>query len=84
MARIKTEVQVVLDVPDELAPRLSKQDVCDTVTGIPHLGGAGAEVLVGERAVGRCQWTVEPNFDPVPAGETDVLWAEGDFDRVEG
>ena len=80
---LKTDVVVTIDVPDELAPRMTKQDVCDTAAHILRVAGSGSEVLIGGANYGECNWKVEPNFGDIPANEADVVSADDDFAAVE-
>lgn len=80
---VKTEVLVTLDVPDNLAPEMSKQDVCDTIAdAIGGLSGT-ALVMVRESSRGHCAWSLVPNFGDIPATEADVYSADDAFANVE-
>jgi hypothetical protein len=70
---LKIECQIVLEVPDDVAARMTKQDVCDTCAALFPLTGSGAD----------CSYRVEPNFGAIPADEATVCSADDAFENVE-
>ncbi len=71
MARVTLtfEVEMDIDVPDELAPRMTAQDVCDCADLAARAHGNTPIVLGNEVLSARCSWSMRPRHEELPFEE---------------
>jgi hypothetical protein len=71
MARVTLtfEVEVDLDIPDELAPRMTAQDVCDCADIAARNRGNTPIILSNEVLSARCSWVMRPRHSELPFEE---------------
>ena len=68
MARITLtfEVEMDLDVPDELAARMTAQDVCDCADLAARKRGTAPVILNNEVLTARSSWSMRPRHEELP------------------
>jgi hypothetical protein len=81
---VKFAVQVELNVPDEVAARMSKRDLCDSLELAVRTQGASPVVLDGELLTNRFAWALAPKSDELPETELELdVFADHQFPKLE-
>lgn len=86
MAILTVEFMVTLDlhIPDELAARMTLDDICDTADLAGHMGGP-VPLVMGNEVVGVCSCVVIPLREGLTPDDVIVYGdLEGKFPNVEG